>query len=182
MGIHLVGRAFALMAREEVNVTPSAALVLLFMARTAVDTDEIPRYFKSRDETVTALGRMVPDPVPESHPDHAAIERKRAAAFQALKVAIADLVRAGLVERVKRGQRGQRAEYVLRLDSALGLSTSSLPAQVGDPYRIEKGIPTPDSRQPLPLRKDRKTRGSRRGTTSRTSASHVPPVEKRRSA
>lgn len=104
MGAQLVGRAYAYASR--VHLKPNEFRLLAFMALTALDADNPPRYFASRGQSAMALGRMVSDDPkdPES-----------AAAFQRVKEAIAGLIAAGAITRLKRGREGQRAEFALIL-------------------------------------------------------------------
>ena len=108
--------------------------LLLSMALTALDGDQPPRYFDSREASALAIGRRVADEVP-GQPD-----AERLAAFEAVKVATRGLVNLKAIERVKTGHRGQRSEYAVRLDSALTKST--------DEWRKRKARPSPNSPPP----------------------------------
>lgn len=130
MGLKLIKRAFATFG--DVHLSGDARTVLLYMAMTARDDGDPPRYFARREETVYVLGRRVPDRLPATHPRAAEVDRQRAAAFQRLKVVTAELVAAGFLERVKRGQRNQRAEYAIRLPHPFDAGTDSLPHEGTD--------------------------------------------------
>lgn len=104
MGAQLVSRAYAYAAR--VHLKPNEFRLLAFMALTALDADNPPRYFASRGQSALALGRMVSDD--PSDPE-------TAAAFQRVKEAVAGLVAVGAIERTKRGREGQRAEFLILL-------------------------------------------------------------------
>lgn len=179
MGAQLVGRAFAFAATS--RLTQSERLVLLFMAYTALDADKPPRYFASREQTAIALGRMVPDAVSPDDDRFAEVEAERTAAFQRVKLAVQGLVKAGAIERVRRGREGQRAEFVLvfgSVENGEHLGTHSVPLdgthsvplsesdsvlqQVRDPY--PQGT-TQEHKEPSP------------GITSPPRVSHVAPVD-----
>lgn len=140
MGAQLVGKAFAFAALNDLR--PNEALLLVWMAHTALDNDKQPRYFASRDESAIALGRSA-----------AEIAANRRAAHQAVKVAVAGLVKSGAIARIRVGREGTRAEYALRLDGLGkrgGAGREFLPAEVGNPYDLGReslpegyGIPTP---------------------------------------
>ncbi|WP_146083036.1 MULTISPECIES: hypothetical protein [unclassified Rathayibacter] len=111
MGAQLVGRAFHFAAEHDLKA--NELRLLIWMSLKAMDQDKPPRYFAAREESAYGLGRLVPD---EPHPfDANAAEATldREAAFQRVKIATAGLVKAGAIERTRRGQAGNRAEYVL---------------------------------------------------------------------
>ena len=111
MGAQLVGKAFAFATEHELKANEMRLLV--WMSLMAMDRDTPPRYFASREESAYGLGRFVPD---EPHPLDANAEvatLEREAAFQRVKIATAGLVRSGAITRTRRGQAGNRAEFVL---------------------------------------------------------------------
>lgn len=181
MGLKLVKRAFTTFAT--VKVSPDARLVLLFMALTARDDDDPPRYFARREETCYALGRMVPDAPTEDDPERDRIERERAAAFQRLKVVTSELVDAGLLERLKRGQRNQRAEYALILHSPGHSGTSHVPLNgTSDvPHESTSDVPLA-VRHTYPQGELGVTRKTDQEQPPVMRASHVPPVDRRGAA
>lgn len=140
MGAGLVGRAIAY--GVDVSLQPNEYRLLIGMCLTALDSDERPRYFDSREAMALFLGRRVTDHGPD-----------RAAAFQAVKVALQGLVKVGALERVRKGGNGRRAEYILRLDVDASLSTAegrrraagvgrAYPSGVRPPYQLGYAEPT----------------------------------------
>lgn len=111
MGANLVGRAFAFAV--DVPLQPNEFRLLLGMCLTALDTDEHPRYFDSREASALFLGRRVPDAGAE-----------RDAAFQRVKIATRGLIAIGAINRTKQGGNGRRAEFEIVLDSVASLSTA----------------------------------------------------------
>jgi hypothetical protein len=104
------------------------------MSLTALDTDQLPRYFAAREHSAVGLGRMVPDAsgaTPEQQAD-------REAAFKAIKIATQGLVRSGAIERLQRGRNGHRAEYAL---SFRGTENAPLESTETVPLRGTKSVP-----------------------------------------
>lgn len=161
-----------------VRLSADARVVLLLMAMHARDDDEVPRYFMQREATCVALGRMVPDAPARDDPRAAAIVRERAAAFQRLKVVTGELVASGMLQRVKRGQRHQRAEYALTIPSPLDAGTSDVPLEgtrdvpleVRETYPRRYARRTPNNHQ-----ESLKTKREEQHHDER--ASHVPAVD-----
>lgn len=123
MGIRLVNAAFAALA--DTKVTHSGALVLLWMCKVARDDDERPIYYASREATVLALGRRIPDAPDPSHPEHDALAREREAAFRRVQDAVGSLVDSGLITRIAAGARGRAATFEINVKrSALLASTT----------------------------------------------------------
>lgn len=177
MGLRLVQRAYAVM--PHIRLTPDARNVLVFMALHARDDDDAPRYFMQRESTCVALGRLVPDAPEKDDPAAGDADRERRAAFQRLKVVIAELIAAGLLKRHRRGQRNQRAEYVLTIPTVTDLGTRDVP-HAGTP-----DVPL-EVRQTYPRRYARRTPKEEQESLGEKSeeqhhlkrASHVHPVEK----
>lgn len=117
MGLRLIGEAFAFGTRADLS--GNEFRLLLHMAYTARDTDTPPIYFARREESAFALGRMVPDSPAPDDPQREQIEAERAAAFQAVKVAVAGLVRSGAIERRTVGGKGRRAVYAMTFPDRL---------------------------------------------------------------
>lgn len=162
-----------------VRLSAEARNVLVFMALHARDADERPLYFMKRESTCMALGRMVPDAPEVDDPRAPDVARERRAAFQRLKVVTAELVDAGLIEREKRGQKNQRAEYSLTIPSALDAGTPDVP-HTGTrdvPIRVRETYPrryvrrTPKEEQESLGRNGEEQHHPKR-------ASHVHPVER----
>jgi len=129
VGATLTGEAFAYAAREYAAGRPllhNERLLLLFMAHTALDADQPPRYFGSRERSAVALGRMVPDEPSMDQPDRDRLLKERHNAFSLIKTATRGLVARGAIERVRTGRAGQRAEFVLRFHG-LHSATSGMP-------------------------------------------------------
>lgn len=110
MGARLVKLTYVYAA--DIPLNPSEFRLLVWMSMTALDDDPTPRYFDSRESSALALGRRVVD---DGYGDEAD-QRERAAAFEAVRVALNGLVALGAVDRVKTGRNGRRSEYAIRLD------------------------------------------------------------------
>lgn len=147
MGLRLVGEVMSY--RVDVPLHANEFGLLIGMAYTARDSDDPPRYYDSREASALALGRRVPDAHPGDQGCRCSDCRSRAAAFEAVKVALRGLVALGAVERVRRARAGQRAEYAIVLD--LGITRRT------DEYRIRqgKGEPSKEGRASLPLEEGR---------------------------
>lgn len=153
MGATLTGEAFAYAAMEHEAGRPlphNERLLLLFMAHTALDADQPPRYFGSRERSAVAFGRMVPDEPSLDQPDRDRLMRERHNAFSLIKTATRGLVARGAIERVRSGRAGQRAEFVLRFPG-LHATTPSMPLRrtadmthwgmASNPHRGTSGMP-----------------------------------------
>lgn len=139
MGAGLVKRVFAYAA--EVPLNPNEHKLLTFMSLTALDADQPPRYFDSREASALALGRRVSDD--PTDPD-------RISAFEAVKVATRGLVDLGAIERAVSGRRGHRAEFVIRLDPARSRTTPEFAKRKARPSPTRKGQPSPKRKPALP--------------------------------
>jgi hypothetical protein len=118
VGAKLVGLAFTFAARKKLK--PNEQLLLLWMALTALDADNPPRYFAAREQSAIALGRIVPDEPDPANPRAAEIIAERQAAFQRIKIATTGLIDAGAIVRLNRGREGRRAEFKLTIGSTFG--------------------------------------------------------------
>lgn len=163
MGAQLVGKAFAFAVAT--SLKPNEKTLLIWMAFTALDSDQPPRYFASREESAYGLGRMVAD---RNTSDPVALA-ERASAFQLVKVATQGLVESGAIERVERGRSGHRAVFALtfRGKGALPIerksrlprnSKPSLPDGVSATYPLGT---TDESQEELPGRTPRFTQAPR---------------------
>lgn len=179
MGAQLVGRAFAYASRS--RLTQSERLVLIFMAFTALDADNPPRYFAAREQTAIALGRVVPDAVSPDDPRFAEVEAERSAAFQRVKLAIQGLVRSGAIARSRRGREGQRAEFELvfrSVENEQVAGTDSVPLAGTDSVPLSESESVPQQvRNPYPQGTTQEYKEPTRGKTSRDGASHLRPVD-----
>ena len=158
MGAQLTGAVFAYLAREHEAGRPLAhneRLLLLFMAHTAMDADHPPRYFGSRERSSIGLGRIVPDEPGLEDPAYQEKAKCRRNAFELVKTATRGLVQRGVLERLKSGRAGQRAEYAIRLPDSLtpprGTVVPPLSGGSADPLRgtvgtRPRGMLTPPSR------------------------------------
>lgn len=180
MGARLVKQAIAFAV--DVPLRGNEFRLLIHMAVTALDEDDPPRYFDSRESSALALGRRVPDG------GSAEADAERGAAFQAVKVAVAGLVAVGALRRLKQGKAGQRAEFAIALDLGAARSSAeyrrrrgvgnSYPRSVGNSYPTGYAIPTaegyavPTPKEPLRNHKDQTT-GISASTSSTTSLGHV---------
>lgn len=139
MGIKLIGRS--IVYGVDVPLHGNEFRLLVGMSYTALDDDETPRYFDSREAAALKIGRRVPD----AHPGKTCtceICRERSKAFEAVKVAIRGLVALGAIERLKRGQAGQRAEYAILVDLEATRQTAEYRRRVGR-VQIDVGKPKP---------------------------------------
>lgn len=118
MGAGLVGRALAY--GVEIQLNPNEFRLLVGMCLTALDADQPPRYYDSREASALILGRRVPDFAPDDEPT----ELERDAAFKAVKVALNGLVKLGAIKRFRVGGNGRRAVYDLVLDARASASTA----------------------------------------------------------
>lgn len=179
MGVKLVKRAYAY--RVDVPLHPNEFALLGYMAATALDADNPPRYFDSREASALALGRRVPDQ-PDGHPTKSPacpcpVCRARRAAFESVRVALRGLVSVGAIERIKVGRAGQRAEYALRLDVSRSRLTKEYRARLdteqawrqvaGPAWPTIQGASGPQSQSaPGPKEGQRRTQEPTRGITS----------------
>jgi hypothetical protein len=176
MGAQLVGRAIAFAAMNDLK--PNEYRLLIFMALTALDTDQPPRYFASREESAFGLGRRVADGH-TTDPDEIAA---RDAAFKAVKLAVQGLVKCGAIERLQRGRSGRRAEFAVTFR---GTKSVPLKGTESVPLRGTKSVPA-GVRNPSPQgTTDEPQEELGRRTPRFTEASHLQPVDnsdERRSA
>jgi hypothetical protein len=96
--------------------------LLVFMAMVSMDNGKPPTFWGGREQLSFALGRMTPEePAPTDRSVRAETYRKaRAADFQAVKVALAALTKAGVAVLENRPQPGRNAIYTLHLGSLMG--------------------------------------------------------------
>jgi len=106
VGAQLVGKAFAFGISH--SLSGNEFRLLAFMAHTARDTDQPPRYFGSREMSAAGLGFLIPED--DGRPDN---ERARRSAFEVVRRATAALVTAGAITRIRSGRAGQRAEFTI---------------------------------------------------------------------
>ncbi|MDR6613591.1 hypothetical protein [Leifsonia sp. 1010] len=176
MGAQLVGRAIAFAAMHDLK--PNEYRLLIFMAYTALDSDQPPRYFASREMSAYALGRMLAEGVDLSD----AQLKERASAFELVKVATRGLVNLGAIERLERGRAGRRAVYGVTFRGK-----SSFPLEGKDSFPLDgKPLFPSGASAPFPqgtTEEPEKDLGRR--TPRFTEPSHLRPVdntEERRSA
>ncbi len=168
MGAQLVAAAYAFGAQHRLK--PNEKLLLIFMALTALDTDQAPRYFAARESSALALGRLVPDAPEPDDPRAEEINAERAAAFQRVKEATAGLIKAKAIERVRSGRTGQRAEFVLRLGTESRLL-------VGTDSNISNGrIPYAGGTESGPPRINRNHRNNKKDNLD-TASTSLDPVD-----
>ncbi|GAA1938241.1 hypothetical protein GCM10009775_32890 [Microbacterium aoyamense] len=201
MGARLVGEAIAYAV--DVPLTGNEYRLLIGMSHTALDgaiddPRESRRYFDSRDAMCLAIGRRVND--------HDATDR--AAAFEAVRVALRGLVSLGAIEQLKRGQSGQRAEFNLVIEAEQSRTTAEYrrralskrarprppkpqaqpgpapqaqpgPAPQAQPGPAPQAQPGPAPQaQPGPKEPQRNHRGKTRGITSTHSTVSLASVDK----
>lgn len=147
MGARLVKMAYAYAV--DIPLKPNEFRLLAFMALSALDADESPRYFDSREASALALGRRVED---DSEDISEADKRERLAAFEAVKTAIRGLVAVGAIVRVKSGRSGQRAEFAIRLSPMESMRTPEYRRRSGEgkSFPARKENPSPLGREFLP--------------------------------
>ncbi|MEY9851251.1 hypothetical protein ABH923_000929 [Leifsonia sp. EB41] len=174
MGAQLVGRAIAFQANNDLK--PNEYRLLVYMAHTAKDADQPPRYFASREASAFGIGRMVPDEPDLVDPRHDQKCAERKAAFQAVKVAVKGLVDVRAIKQLRAGAEGVRAEYALTFEGLSLEGRKSLQAEVGNSYRKRRDskpvafeIPTPQEYQ--------EPQEPTRGEISPKRASHLQPVD-----
>jgi hypothetical protein len=125
--------------------------VLIYMALVSLDADDPPRYFGGWEALANALGRQLP---PKDDPGQKA-QRERAAAAEAVRVAVRQLTRAGAVSTLRPAGAGHRAEYALHLPA---------PEPQGEPAPEPQGEPAPEPQgEPAPKEQQRNHRGIQRG-------------------
>lgn len=107
MGLYAAKNAVLVAAR--LNLGNSATRLLLHMALECWDEqrgEQAPRrYFAGRETSAIALGYLAP-------------ANGSAAAHQAVKRALKELVASGAIRRLRLGGRGETSEYELNLDSS----------------------------------------------------------------
>lgn len=177
MGAQLVKRAFAAVARDPRSLTQNARLVLLWMALTALDTDERPTYFAAREATALAIGRMVPEAVEDDDPTFGAVSRDRESAFRMVQRATTELVERGYIRRRKRGQKWQRAEYEITLPALLSTERSVPPVNERSVRAERDESFVQDERIVRPKEELGTTQEPERGEMAPTGAPHVRVVE-----
>jgi hypothetical protein len=101
--------------------------LLLYMAVTAMDDGEQPRFWGGRDALAVAMGRMVPD----KHTEDDAEKLERALAFKAVNRTIAALRKAGAITAMSGAAPGHNAVYALNL----GIRRSPLTGDQSKPKR-----------------------------------------------
>ncbi|QOC24385.1 hypothetical protein IC744_13960 [Microbacterium hominis] len=147
MGVKLVKLTYVYAA--DIPLNPNEFRLLAWMSMTALDDDETPRYFDSRESSALALGRRVVD---DGYGDEAD-QRERTAAFEAVKVAQRGLCAIGAIERVSTGRNGRRSEYAIRLDVLASRRTAEFMrrrAKEGSAFHQGKGEPSAKGRASLP--------------------------------
>jgi hypothetical protein len=105
----------------ELKLNGNARTVYCEMAYRTLDSDPEPRYWRSREQLAESVGM------------HA----------QQVKVAIADLVKRGLLERIVRGAPGRRAMFAVRFPST-EQGTESVPNRVRNRYPMGDQKSTPN--------------------------------------
>lgn len=143
---------------------PDPALrCLMLMAHVIHDDDENPTWFGGREALAHALGRVNLPPDEKHKRDCKCVNcLARKAAFQAVKVAMNQLIQAGAASLVVTPRAGRRAEY--RMHLGVGHAYSS---GVGDAYPQGYDSPTAEgyaTPTPKELRKEpqRNTRGGKK--------------------
>ena len=134
---------------------------LVYMALVTLDDDDPPRYWGGREALIEfGLGRqMAPEPAPSDDSARADEFRKaRKADYQAAKVVISQLVRAGVVECDVTSARNRQAEYRLNLMAPTGYVS-----------------PTEQGTSDVPPRRDLPTGGPPNGGTTRNTRGEISP-------
>lgn len=142
------------------DLSGNAHKVLTCMAFWAHDDGRPPRYFKGPDDLLLSMGRINPM---DGDTSPGAV-RARDANAEALRAAVAELRRRGLVTYAVKPAKGRTAEYHLHLEPTL-----------------ERGV-TQVSTQENPGAQPRKTLGSRAGLPRKTLGmpqENPGPIEKR---
>lgn len=130
---------------------------LVYMALVSVDSDAQPRYFGGRESLIKyGLGRQIPDmpAISDQSPRANEFRKARAADYQAAKVAVGQLVKAGVIELSTASAKGQSAEYDLKLGAPTGYvhptEQGTLNVRTGYVSPTEQGSSNvPQRREPL---------------------------------
>lgn len=181
MGAQLVGRAFAALARDPEQLSPNARLVLLFMALSALDGDVRPTYWRDRESTAIAIGRMVPDEVESDHPDYLEVTRQRESALRLVRRAVSELVERGYIERRRRGQKWQRAEYEITIPT-LPLAEQIVPPETDQIVPPERNKLFRGAEQIVPPKEPQEQQEPERGITPARASTSPATVESRGAA
>lgn len=152
MGIENVKLVYA----RWTHLPDRAFRVLCFMAMVSMDNDNPPTFWGGREQLAFALGRMVPEePAASDYSARAETNRKaRTADFQAVKVALAALTKAGVAVLENRPRPGQNAVYSLHLGGLMGKAQpteqgrTSLRTGYDQPTGMGYDQPTPEE-EPL---------------------------------
>ena len=110
MGAANVAACYAMWGAE-LRTKHAAFRLLTFMANTALDTDDKPRFWGGRDALVYALGHTLPDVDDDSE----AAKKQRRSLYESVRQNLAELAAAGAIEQLVHARQGQRAEYALHL-------------------------------------------------------------------
>lgn len=126
--------------------------LLTYMALVCLDRDDAPRFWGGRDALACAIGRQVPPEPPraDQSPAAAAVRAHRRAAHEAVRAALHELKRAGVLSKVDgTGHIGQQAEYLLHLTAKVQAQPVPLPSAPGGAKTQAQPVP---ETQPQPPR------------------------------
>jgi hypothetical protein len=139
-----------------VHLPHASFRILNFMALVTMDEDNPPVYWRGREPLAYALGRMTPPRPADSDKSARAEEFRRArrADFEAVKVAMRPLAKAGVAEVVQQAAPGRNAVIALHLHAATGKAEPvergrpDLSTGKASPSGTGKAEPTPEEEPP----------------------------------
>lgn len=194
MGAQLVGKAIAFAAVNDLK--PNEFKLLIFMAQTALDTDQLPRYFGSREMSAYGIGLVVADSDVTKY-----ARRRRNSAFELLRRATNGLIAAGAITQTRGGRIGQHAEFTVltsvtvedlsealaklreRANNPLALpdegdnSLLALDSNSSSPLQTQRTVGERGNESMAPRNHDDPREELRRRTPQFTEAPHLRPVD-----
>lgn len=181
MGAQLAGRAYAAIARDPHPLTPNARLLLIWMALSALDSDTSPLYYRKPEDSALALAHMIADRIDQGDPEADSLRRKRDSALRMVRRATTELVDRGYIQRRKRGQKWQRAEYEITIPTLLG-SELSVPPEKELSVPLNGTISTSQQGSSVPPKEPQEPQEPDGGSISAQARTSLAPVESRGAA
>lgn len=181
MGARLAGRAYAAIARDPSPLTPNARLLLIWMALSALDSDPSPLYYRRPEDSALGLGHMISDHIDDADPEADSLRRKRDSALRMVRRATTELVDRGYIQRRKRGQKWQRAEYEITIPTLIAPELS-VPPEKELSVPLSGTISTAQEGLSVPPKEPQEPQEPDRGSTSAQARTLRAPVESRGAA